>query len=58
MKTRHFILIGLTILLWFSFRFLLPLTLPFVLAYFFAKMETESQYFFSCFFYAVDIRWI
>ena len=21
-------------------------------------METESQYFFSCFFYAVDIRWI
>ena len=38
MKTRHFILIGLTILLWFSFRFLLPLTLPFVLAYFFAKL--------------------
>ena len=38
MKTRNFILIGLTILLWFSFRFLLPLTLPFVLAYFFAKL--------------------
>ena len=38
MKTRHLILIGLTILLWFSFRFLLPLTLPFVLAYFFAKL--------------------
>ncbi len=39
MKTRHLILIGLTIfVVVFSFRFLLPLTLPFVLAYFFAKL--------------------
>ena len=45
MKTRY-LLLGLTVLLLFlAFRFLLPLTLPFVLAYFFAKMVSPVIYF-------------
>lgn len=38
MKTRYLVLAGTAIVLVLSFRFLLPLTLPFVLAYFFAKL--------------------
>lgn len=37
MKAKYAKLVGIGFLLFFSFRFLLPLVLPFVLAYFFAK---------------------
>ena len=38
MKTKYSKLIGISVLIFLVFRFLLPLFLPFVLAYFFAKM--------------------
>lgn len=38
MKTRHLVVAGTAIVLLLAFRFLLPLTMPFVLAFFFAKL--------------------
>ena len=38
MKTRHLVVAGAAIVLLLAFRFLLPLTMPFVLAFFFAKL--------------------
>lgn len=38
MKVKYAKLAGIFVLIFFAFRFLLPLFLPFVLAYFFAKM--------------------
>jgi len=38
MKAKHWVLSGTAILLFISFRYFLPLVLPFVLAYLFAKM--------------------
>ena len=38
MKAKHWVLGGTALLLFLSFRYFLPLVLPFVLAYFFAKM--------------------
>ncbi len=45
MKTRYLLLALTVLLLFLAFRFLLPLTLPFVLAYFFAKMVSPVIYF-------------
>lgn len=38
MKAKYIKLAGIALLIFLSFRFLLPLVLPFVMAYFFAKM--------------------
>ena len=38
MKAKHWVLGGTAILIFISFRYFLPLVLPFVFAYFFAKM--------------------
>lgn len=45
MKTRHLALVGTAIVLFLAFRFFLPLTMPFVLAYFFAKLVSPIVHF-------------
>ncbi|MCH5252558.1 MAG: AI-2E family transporter [Lachnospiraceae bacterium] len=45
MKTRYLLLLITALVLLLAFRFLLPLTLPFVLAYFFAKMISPVIHF-------------
>ena len=47
MNTRYWILGGTVLLLFLVFRFLLPLVLPFVLAYFCAKMVSPAIHFFT-----------
>ena len=47
MKARHWVLIITVIVLFLTFRFLLPLVLPFVLAYFFAKIVSPVVRFFT-----------
>lgn len=47
MKTRYWILGGTVLLLFLVFRFLLPLVLPFVLAYFCAKLVSPVIRFFT-----------
>lgn len=47
MNTRYWILGGTVLLLFLVFRFLLPLILPFVLAYFCAKMVSPAIHFFT-----------
>lgn len=45
MKTRHLVLVGTAICLFLAFRYFLPLTMPFVLAYFFAKIVSPIIHF-------------
>ena len=45
MNVKYIKLAGITLLIWFSFRFVLPLVLPFVLAYFFAKCVSPVIHF-------------
>lgn len=45
MKVRYLKLAGIILLIFLAFRFLLPLVLPFVLAYFFAKMVSPIIHF-------------
>lgn len=45
MKTKYIKLTGLALILFLIFRFLLPLVLPFVLAYFFAKTVSPFIFF-------------
>lgn len=45
MKSRYLILGATALMLFLTFRFLLPLVLPFVLAYFFAKMVSPIIHF-------------
>lgn len=45
MKIKYIKLAGLALLIFLAFRFLLPLVLPFVLAYFFAKMVSPFIFF-------------
>lgn len=47
MKKRYIYLSATVLLLFLVFRFLLPLVLPFVLAYFFAKMVSPVIHFFT-----------
>lgn len=45
MKTRYLVLVGTAIVLFLAFRYFLPLIMPFVLAYFFAKMVSPLVHF-------------
>lgn len=47
MKAKYFKLAGIAVLIFLGFRYILPLFLPFVLAYFFAKMVSPIISFFE-----------